>query len=207
MSNFTTPNFRGWRAIIVHRQSETVDRLVRQLSRLGISSEQVWPRLEQVADADVIFFDGDNGYDGVFPWPGEKLPVPMIALLGSEAPGRLEWALQQGVSAHLLKPIGSGGVFSTLVIAVANFTKQQMLVHEIADLENRARLRPMVIRSVLAVMQRHGLNEDAAYGHIRSEAMRRRQSIEALCETGFFTIGDNNPPSDPKRRSKRTGSK
>ncbi len=44
MSNFNTPNFRGWRAVIVHRHSENMDRLVRQLARLGIEAELVWPR-------------------------------------------------------------------------------------------------------------------------------------------------------------------
>jgi len=186
MSYTITPNFRGWRAVIVHRQSENVERLVRQLSRLGMDCEQVWPKLSQLSDADVVFFDGDNGFDGLFPWPEGHAPVPMVALLGSEAPGRLEWALRQGVSAHLLKPIGSGGVFSTLVIAVANFTQQQMLAHEIAELKTKARLRPKVVRAILSVMQSQSLDEDAAYAFIRSEAMQRRQSVEALCESDFF---------------------
>ncbi len=46
MSNFSTPNFRGWRAVIVHRHSENMERLVRQLARLGIEAELVWPSLE-----------------------------------------------------------------------------------------------------------------------------------------------------------------
>ncbi|WP_299348624.1 ANTAR domain-containing response regulator [uncultured Maritalea sp.] len=196
MNTIITPNFRGWRALIVHRQSENVDRLVRQLSRLGMECEQVWPKLVQLSDADVVFFDGDNGFDGLFPWPEGHAPVPMVALLGSEAPGRLEWALRQGVSAHLLKPIGSGGVFSTLVIAVSNFTQQQMLAHEIAKLKTKARLRPKVVRAILSVMQSHSLDEDAAYAFIRSEAMQRRQSVEELCESDFFR------PSNPRGQTR-----
>lgn len=205
MSNFNTPNFRGWRAVILHRHSENMDRLVRQLARLGIDAELVWPSLEGVDSADIVFFDGDNAYDGVFPWPEGHAPVPMIALMGSEAPGRLEWALRQGVSAHLLKPIGSGGVFSTLVFAVANFDQQQQLASEIAEMKSKARLRPVVVRTIVSLMQQYGVDEDAAYKLIRDEAMKRRQSVESLCECGFFTPG-NGHSSPPKNKRKQTGS-
>lgn len=192
--------------MIVHRRSENMDRLVRQLARLGIESELVWPSLVGVENADIVFFDGDNAYDGVFPWPEGHAPVPMIALMGSEAPGRLEWALRQGVSAHLLKPIGSGGVFSTLVFAVANFKQQQQRAAEIAEIKSKARLRPIVVRSVISIMQQYGLDEDAAYKLIRDEAMKRRQSIEALCESGFFDPG-NGRHTPPKNKRKQTGSR
>lgn len=206
MSNFNTPNFRGWRAVIVHRHSENMDRLVRQLARLGIEAELVWPTLEGVESADIVFFDGDNAYDGVFPWPEGHAPVPMIALMGSEAPGRLEWALRQGVSAHLLKPIGSGGVFSTLVFAVANFNQQQQMAAEIAEMKSKARLRPVVVRTVISIMQQYQVDEDVAYKLIRDEAMKRRQSVEALCESGFFDPG-NGHHSPPKNKRKQTGSR
>lgn len=192
--------------MIVHRRSENMDRLVRQLARLGIESELVWPSLVGVENADIVFFDGDNAYDGVFPWPEGHAPVPMIALMGSEAPGRLEWALRQGVSAHLLKPIGSGGVFSTLVFAVANFKQQQQRAAEIAEIKSKARLRPVVVRSVISIMQQYGLDEDAAYKLIRDEAMKRRQSIEALCESGFFDPGTGRH-TPPKNKRKQTGSR
>lgn len=44
-------------------------------------------------------------------------PVPLIALVGSETPGRLEWAIDQHPSSYLMKPIGSQGVFHALVTA------------------------------------------------------------------------------------------
>ena len=43
--------------------------------------------------ADFLFFDADLGHDAQFPWAPGAAPMPPIALIGSEAPGRIEWAL------------------------------------------------------------------------------------------------------------------
>ncbi|KZL09048.1 ANTAR domain-containing protein [Pseudovibrio sp. Ad26] len=180
---FKTPNFRGWAALVAHRPSDNISRLIQQLERLGMYVDLVWPTIDPASmHADVVFFDGDNSFDELFPWSPGNAPVPLIALLATEAPGRLEWVLQQGVSAHLLKPIGSGGVFSTLVIASANFARQQTLNTEISELKKRVQLRPVVLRAVFAVMSELQLNDDQAFSLIRQEAMRRRQSVEAFCQ-------------------------
>jgi len=60
------------------------------------------------------------------------------ALIGSEAPGRFEWALNQGADAQLVKPVGDSGVCSALLIALQAFEARRDLAAQIADL--RARL-------------------------------------------------------------------
>ena len=114
MKTIRIPNFRGWRILILHQMDDNIARLSRQLERLGIDVSVNWPVLETpVADAQMVFFDGDKTYEGIFPWPAGEAPVPLVALMGSEAPGRLEWVLQQGISAHMLKPF-SPVAFSVL---------------------------------------------------------------------------------------------
>ncbi|ODN70361.1 ANTAR domain-containing response regulator [Methylobrevis pamukkalensis] len=111
-----------WHAVVLHRPHPAADALVRQLERLRITTRLVWPELTAAeASADVVFFDADMGYDGQFPWPAGHAPMPLVALIGSEAPGRVEWALAQGSDAHLLKPIGSAGVYSAILIAAHGF--------------------------------------------------------------------------------------
>ena len=90
------PNLGGARAVIVHRPHPTVAALKRQLGAIGLSVEACWPELPASAVmADYIFFDVDMGHDSQFPWKPGDAPMPMIALIGSEAPGRIEWALSQ----------------------------------------------------------------------------------------------------------------
>ena len=90
-------NLGGARAIILHRPHPNVQALERQLRAIGLTVTQVWPDLgPEARGAEFIFFDADTGHDEQFPWaPGES-PMPMVALIGSEAPGRIEWALRAG---------------------------------------------------------------------------------------------------------------
>ncbi|MFD2205353.1 ANTAR domain-containing response regulator [Kiloniella antarctica] len=179
MSVFRTPNFRGDKAVILHRRDDNIRRLERHLDRLGIESTVAWPDFNlENTPADMVFFDGDNGYDGLFPWQKGTPPIPLIALISSEAPGRLEWMLSQATSAHLIKPIQSSGVFSTLVIAYANFANLQHNHAQIKTLETRISKRPVVFRALLMIMECGHLEDEAAFAILRSAAMNDRKSIE-----------------------------
>lgn len=181
-TGFPTPNFRGWRVAVLHRDDAAIQKLARQLERFGVTAEFAWPKLEVLApDVKAVFFDGDSGYDGLFPWPAGHPPVPLIALMRSEAPGRLEWVLAQGISSHLVKPVQSTGVYSALVLASHSFAQTRRQQARIDDLTSRLRLRPEVVRAVLIVMRLGELDEDAAFACLRSAAMERRVSVEAFC--------------------------
>ena len=70
-----------------------------------------WPELPvEALAADFVFFDADLGFDEQFPWKPGAAPMPLVALIGSEAPGRIEWALSHNADAQLLKPVGNAGV-------------------------------------------------------------------------------------------------
>ena len=90
--------------LILHRPHSTVDAIIRQLTQIGLRPDTFWP--EPPADLDVsryglVMFDADMGYDAQFPWPSGEAPMPAIALIGSEAPGRIAWAIRRGADAHL----------------------------------------------------------------------------------------------------------
>jgi len=184
LTRFHTPNFRGRRALIMHLPGEGTARLVRQLERLGMAGEVCWPDFPDDGEyADVIFFDADSGFDGLFPWANGEAPMPLIALLGSELPGRIEWAINQAFSAHVIKPIQSNGVFSALVIAFSNFETKLKNHQKLSELHSRLEGRPAVVRAVISVMKLTGLDDEEAYGRIRSAAMARRTTIEDFCSS------------------------
>lgn len=179
-------NLGGARAVILHRPHDTVTALTRQLQAIGLVVTQAWPELgPEAMGADFVFFDADMGHDGQFPWAAGQSPMPMIALIGSEAPGRIEWALAAGAHAQMLKPVGDNGAYSALLIARDGFDAERALSAEIAELRRRLDERRTVVRAVAALMRR-GMDEDAAYAQLRRMAMDWRISFEdaALRVTG-----------------------
>ena len=179
MNRIRIPNFRGWRILILHQKDDNIIRLSRQLDRLGLEVSVNWPVLESsVADAQMIFFDGDKTCDGIFPWATRESPVPLVALMGSEAPGRLEWVLQQGISAHMLKPIQSSGIFTTLFLAQSNFDTRKQMQENIDSLSDRITKRPFVLRATLQLMKFCNLEEEAAFSVLRSASMNCQKTIE-----------------------------
>ncbi len=175
-------NFRGRRALILHRANGDTGRLARQLERLGMIVECAWPDFPAGGEfADVVLFDADNGHPGMWPWAEGEAPVPLIALFGSELPSRLEWALDQGISAHISKPIRSSGVFSALVVAFANFAAAAEAAARLARLEARLAARPLVLHTLVALMTKCGLTEEEAFACLRRAAMNERLTIEDFC--------------------------
>lgn len=175
-------NFRGLPALVLHRQDHNRDALEAQLRRIGLVVTCLTPLGGgALPAAEVIFFDADLGYEGLFPWDRNAAPVPLIAVLASEAPGRLEWALDQGATSYLLKPIGSTGAFNALVVAARLFAERREMRVALAELSERIRARPIVLRAAIEVMSRLGVGDDRALSLLRHAAMRERVSIEVLC--------------------------
>lgn len=175
---FRTQNLGGARALILHRQHPTVAALTRQLTAIGLEVRQAWPEAGAEALAmDFVFFDADMGHDEMFPWPLHHPPMPMVALIGSEAPGRIEWSLRAGAHAQLLKPVGDNGAYSALLIARDAFDAQKALSAEIADLRRRLDERQTVVRAVVMLSAR-GKTEAEAYAQLRQMAMAWRISFE-----------------------------
>ena len=178
------PNFDGKRALILHRVHPVVDAISRQLAQLGISCDHCWPALPASAasDADLLIFDADMGHDEQFPWEAGAAPMPAIALIGSEAPGRLAWTMSRGADAHLLKPVGSGGVFTALVMASEAFARRLATRAELNGLTARLEQREVIAEATACLMLRANLPAETAYAQLRRDAMAARLTIEAMAE-------------------------
>ncbi|HVE23524.1 MAG TPA: ANTAR domain-containing protein [Acidocella sp.] len=182
----TLPSFSGHSAFIIHRADRNRDALEAQLRRIGLNVQAHPPTAcfsRVAAEADVIFFDADSGCDSLFSWGRSPPPVPLVALLGSEAPGRIEWALSHFACAFMTKPIGSSGAFQALVVAHHLHGEIQRMRHSVGELSERLRARPLVVRAVLEVMRQHRLDETQALDRLRRAAMQARMTVEALAAT------------------------
>lgn len=173
-----TLSFLGQCAMILHRPSETTDRLVRQCALLGLRVEARWRPLRAVEDVDIVLVDADEGWDGLLPWAPPEKPAPLVALLASEAPGRIAWALDQGADALIAKPVTASAVYPALVMATRRHAEARRFNERIARLEERVRLRPLVHAAVRTLMAADGCDESEAHGRLRREAMQTRLTLE-----------------------------
>ena len=174
-----TPSFSGLRAAVLHRSDWGIEPLMPQLELLGLSVVRLWAPLDLDAIAtDLVIVDADQGFSGLLPWAAGAAPIPVVALIGSEAPGRIAWAMEQGAGALITKPVTASAVYPALVMAAAVHAERQAVKARIDLLEERLRLRPLVHGAIRAVMAAQTIDEDAAYGWLRNTAMRRRMTIE-----------------------------
>nr|WP_245408954.1 ANTAR domain-containing protein [Rhizobium wuzhouense] len=175
-----TPNFTGWKAVILAEEDGNVERLRRQLSLLGFASSVQWLPLSGGDLPDLVIVDADRGWDELLPWPTQRPARPVVALLGSEAPGRIAWAIGCGAGAIIPKPVTSASVYPALVLAVSGHEQRQEEEARIAHLEERLRLRPVVFAAIERLKASKSIDEEAAYALLRDHAMRQRMPIERL---------------------------
>lgn len=175
-----TPNFTGWRATVLHREDSNTERLTRQLKLIGFQVTVQWQPLDAADLPDLVLVDADQGWDGLLSWTGGNAPCPLVALLGSEAPGRIAWAMEQGVGAIIAKPVSSSAVYPALVMALGIHRERKAVFEKMRHLEERVRLRPLVHAAVERIIAVRKVDEEFAYTILRNCAMQRRMPMEQV---------------------------
>ncbi|MBS0558849.1 MAG: ANTAR domain-containing protein [Proteobacteria bacterium] len=180
-------NFRGFRGVWRGPSGHHEQALRAALGRLGVAStsfEAIGPG-GLCAERDVLFVDSDVLFD---PAPAAEpghllLPVPVIGVVGVEAPSRLKALSDIGATAFLHKPIHPATVYSALFLAVNNHARFARLEAQIEEHNRRRAGRRYVIRAVATLMQQSAMSDEQAYAHLRRESMRRRVGIEELARS------------------------
>jgi len=185
-------NFKGSRALVVIDRAGRESALEGTLAKLGVACEypeiaggraQIDPKSLQ-SDRDILIIDGDLGdVLAIEVNPASRLPpVPVIGLVGVEAPSRLKALVNLGATAFLRKPVHGGSVYSSLFMGVNQFMLRAEAHERLQDLEIRRRGRRAVLRAVIQLMRETGLDDDSAYSQLRRESMCARQNLELYCE-------------------------
>jgi AmiR/NasT family two-component response regulator len=185
-------NFKGGRALVVTARCGREGTLETTLAKLGVSTEypEIVGSRAQIdvtslqAERDILFIDGDlEGAVAIEIDPASRLPpVPVIGLVGVEAPSRLKALVNLGATSFLRKPVHGGAVYASLFMGINQFLLRSDMYARLQDLEVRRRGRRSVIRAILHLMQQNGCDVDSAYSQLRRESMRVRQSLELYCE-------------------------
>lgn len=185
-----TPNFAGWRAMILSQEDGNTDKLTRQLKLLGLDVSRQWQPLDADALPDLVLVDADQGWDELLPWRSGRPSRPVIALLGSEAPGRIAWAIGQGAGAIIAKPVSAAAVYPAMVLSLSIHEERLEAARRMAHFEERLKLRPVVFAALTRLKEERGLDDDRAYAVLRDCAMRRRMPIEQIAA---FFLGGSEP--------------
>jgi AmiR/NasT family two-component response regulator len=205
-------NFKGGRALVVIGRSGRESTLESTLAKLGVTTE--YPDIvggrAQIdvgglqPERDILFVDGDlEGAVAIEVNPASRLPpVPVIGLVGVEAPSRLKALGKLGATSFLRKPVHGGAVYTSLFMGINQFLLRGNMYARVQDLEGRRRGRRAVIRAVIQLMQENRLDEEGAYCELRRASMRARQNLELYCEE--FMSRSANPPDIPGRTTSIT---
>jgi AmiR/NasT family two-component response regulator len=212
MSNRLLQNFKGGRALIVARCARSEVTIETTLAKLGVTSQhcEIVDGRAQIdigslqPERDILFVDGD--LEDAVPIEVNSIsrlpPVPVIGLVGVEAPSRLKALVNLGATSFLRKPVHGGAVYTSLFMGVNQFLLRREMHERLQDLEQRRRGRRALLRAVIWLMREHGLDEDAAYSQLRRESMRVRQNLELYCEE--FLIRRGKPPEEAGRATSIT---
>jgi AmiR/NasT family two-component response regulator len=185
-------NFKGGRALVVTGRCGWEGTLETTLAKLGVTTE--YPEIvggrAQIdvgalqAERDILFIDGDiEGAVAIEVNSASRLPpVPVIGLVGVEAPSRLKALVNLGATSFLRKPVHGGAVYASLFMGINQFLLRSDMYARLQDLEVRRRGRRSVIRAIILLMQQNGCDEESAYSQLRRESMRVRQNLELYCE-------------------------
>jgi two-component system, response regulator / RNA-binding antiterminator len=176
-------NFRGVHALVIHAQDRNRTVLTETLTKLGLKVHVADPAdaptiRGALNEAEIIVFDTDMAEALALVWAGERIAVPVIAIVGLEAPGRLQRAFELEPSAVLYKPLRSTGIYSALFFATNEQRRRHELAAKMQLLEGRHRSRRFVTRAIVNLMRDRGIDDEEAFRLLRKESMRRRLTIE-----------------------------
>lgn len=185
-------NFSQCRALVISRDSRAIDALDVTLPKLGLGVVQVPPGEDGAMlsaegldpERDILIVDGDLHRPLLWPnaSPCELPPVPVVGMVGVEAPSRLKALMQIGSTAFIAKPVHGATVFSALVLGVNEHARKRQLLADIAGHEQRRRQRRFVIKAVVQIVTAEKVSDEIAYDRLRRESMRARMSVEAFSE-------------------------
>jgi len=184
-------NFRGVRALLALANAgvdagaaEAVAGTLKKLGTVVSISEPDRVTREMLADFDVLFLDLDLGIPESCVWTrlGQAPPLPVIGIIGVEAPSQLKALLQLGVTAYLRKPVQGASVYAALYVGINEWNRRRHVDDRLAAAEGRRRSRRFVIKAVLQVMNQRGVNDDEAFQILRRESMKQQLSVEAFSE-------------------------
>lgn len=169
------------RAVIIHPPDNDGRLLLRHLRRTGMTAELMWPApMHFPADTQFAVVLVDRDQPGVSAKLFDEFAGVSIAILDAESPTILETLLASNVQGILTKPIRNFGILAQLTLAASRHGYLHRLADRIAHVESNLRARRIIEKATTVLMERQGIDSDAAYETLRREAMKRRTTVGSM---------------------------
>jgi AmiR/NasT family two-component response regulator len=178
----------GLRILAADEDQEALKRTAEVLGRLGHDVTATAVELAQVTEAVareepelsvvVVHRDDEHALDLI----DEILSFstgPVVALLENEDPDFVREAADRGIHAYA-RPITADAVQSALEVATRRHAEQARLTEAVGQLEGALERRAVIERAKGILMERHSVDERAAFELLRSKARSTNRTVVDL---------------------------
>jgi response regulator NasT len=107
---------------------------------------------------------------------------PIVMFTNDNDTSHVKDAVAAGVSAYIVAGLSSERIRPILDVAMARFQHEQALRQELADTKVELQDRKVIDRAKGMLMQRQGLNEQAAYDKLRKTAMDKSLKVVEVAQ-------------------------
>ena len=107
---------------------------------------------------------------------------PIVMFTNDNDTSHVKDAVAAGVSAYIVAGLSSERIRPILDVAMARFQHEQALRQELADTKVELQDRKIIDRAKGILMQRQGLNEQAAYDKLRKTAMDKSLKVVEVAQ-------------------------
>jgi response regulator NasT len=142
--------------------------------------------VEKVAEDDpdlavVVLHDDDDHALELIDELSEWSSGPVIALVAGEHEGFVAAAAERGIDA-VARPVTEDAVQAAIEVAVRRHAERRALTDEIAQLEGALARRAVIERAKGILMERHGIEERAAFELLRTQARNSSRPLVAIAQ-------------------------
>lgn len=110
-------------------------------------------------------------------------PRPILVFTQDDNPDLIRAAVRAGVSAYVVGAVEPARVQPVLHAAIARFEQFQSLQRELNDARGALAERKIIEKAKGVLMKQRGLDEEAAYNLLRSQAMARNLKLAELARS------------------------
>ncbi len=175
-------DLRKLKVAIIHPPDADGDELVAQLARIGCMVDVFWPEAQALPPECglVLLAVRPETLSISYPWIGTTGAPPIIPVITFENPVTLEAVLQLGAFATIASPVRAFGLLTAIAVTLSQSRAMRVREKYIERLEKKSADQRVIHKAILILMESRSVSEEQAYQLLRSQAMSRRENIEAV---------------------------
>lgn len=185
-------DIRKFRVLLLQPESSEGQELCQHLNRIGCCVQMMWPppaTIPQDTDVVLVFLRPIVEGHITLHWDADCPPAVLIAIVDYENPLVVEKALRLRAQAVIGLPLRTLGILANVLLSVNNHRRERRLRRHTERLTAKLKAIRDIDKAKAILMSINKMSEEEAYEAIRSQAMNKRTTIEAMA-TAIIHAGD-----------------